>query len=54
MSGFSLEVRAAIVARAAGRCEICGLTGFGAAAHHRRPRQAVSLFVGVTAPLPPS
>jgi 5-methylcytosine-specific restriction protein A len=38
MSGFPLKVRAVIIERAAGRCEVCGEAKPGMQVHHRRPR----------------
>lgn len=38
MTGFSKKVRAVVTDRAAGRCELCGVTEAGLQYHHRRPR----------------
>ena len=39
MSGFPLKVRALVIERAQGRCELCGEAKPGMQCHHRRPRQ---------------
>ena len=36
---FSDEVKASVVDRAKGRCELCGTRGEAAHFHHRQPRQ---------------
>lgn len=38
--GFPLAVRALVIDRASGLCEVCGQARPGLSVHHRRPRQA--------------